>query len=952
MSLKFCEELTDWYWKWGHLRGDKYALSFSEWVNELYDVREALGAAAASAADKRPALAIWGPSQTGKSTSLIGYLDRHAMKTRTEGEDGKNSAFYWPGGTPCYFMMPMEYHENPPAWAIALNPFRQGKDGSAVLSRFTLGSLTPTEGFHHIHDSAYPVEVKLLSRGELLVVLARGYDTECRGPGTKGEQTIWTVDLFTNRVARVKEKFPRKPGKPDPKAFEALRELCQALDSMVDAGLFRYKQLSAMEAEQGWKSLLNGLIDDPQLIGNLELVEVLAADLLWDSVKPITDAYRSLTNALVRYEQIWGARTICCDLPTAAIFLDMGSVEDVFSPAVDGGTVARSTQIAAHVRSLSYKVEQNRVLLGARAGSNRLGLSAEEYGYLQGLILELVFPLNPDFIHNLDPATQQRRDNALKTLLRKADLLDFPGVGNDSNSPFTRIEFGQGSDSVTTEPPTGFPHQERNPKYSPQLLFDRIVKRGKTSTLVSAYSKKLKIDGFSIFLALDRNPPAKPSELHEGIKNWWKHSAPQYNQSGRSPLPLNCVLLWWSLSINQASAAMTNFMSPAKWQLEPVGPIGKPETATIFALNYHRIAGGRGRVHEEKRLEEDSFFVRGIRGDSEFKRIFGPAGSVGYESFHQMLKDRDTGGAEYFFEQLCSQIEHPVLPRADILRDKIESAEAKLKELLGYKELFPEPELIDRHKINLETFRQDILAAAEGMDESGCEKLNHLLREALNVDYRTLKLVPTFASDVTPDFLKAQLQGWISSQCQRVEAWRKAGRKGTPDWSLLGFDAGDKLRNYLDSITASIELQVNGDLAGGKLPEGEESVVIWLQKLVRFNSNRQVDLRRLLAIRLGNLLVYGKEGPPALNNDLGGEITVGGGVGFNQGERKGVACPSYRHFVAPFAGKNRKQPQPEAGTQLRWLVDQKAKPILREPQPGDAELRKICIENGYLPANV
>src|SRR5579883_2007222 len=200
MKHEFSKALLGWYWEHGCHRTDKYSLPLSGWVNDLYEAREGFAAVAEAALDTKPAFAIWGPSQTGKSILVSAYFDRMSVKKRVAGEDGKNSALYWPGGLPCYFMMPDEFKTDPPPWINLLNPFRLGKDASACLSRFSLGSLTPMPGRCHVHSPQYPIELKLLSQTELLHVLARGYDTECLGPLTNGAATIWTIDEFRDRV--------------------------------------------------------------------------------------------------------------------------------------------------------------------------------------------------------------------------------------------------------------------------------------------------------------------------------------------------------------------------------------------------------------------------------------------------------------------------------------------------------------------------------------------------------------------------------------------------------------------------------------------------------------------------------------------------------------------------------------------------------------------------------
>jgi hypothetical protein len=923
MNLEFSNKLLDWYWEHGFRRSDKYSLPLSNWVRELYESRDDLIAAASSSKDLKPAFAVWGPSQTGKSMLVSAYFDRMAVKNREAGEDGKNSALYWPGGLPGFFIMPDEFKNDPPSWINVLNPFRLGKDASACLSRFALGSLTPMPGRHHVKDPQHPIQLKLLNQTELLHVLGRGYDTECLGPHA-GAATIWTVDEFRDRTEAVKRKFSAKPGPVSKDAVEMLLAVCRVLDSMVLAELIRYKPL-VREGVENWESILAGLLDDPQFNANPELVELLAAEVLWDGATVLTDAFRKLKNAMRMFEQMWGHRAVYCDIQVAALFLDMDSVLVAFDgPPTSASPQSRDRQISDQIRQLRYKIDGDRILLGLSPSlPNLMNLSPEDYGHLQSLVLEMVIPLNPEFLED---------KTNFKRFLEKSDLLDFPGVGNENNPKFTRIDLGFPNSPAATDVPTDVPPENRFPKYNPRLLFTRILKRGKTATIVSLYARQLKIDGFNIFLALDKNPPAKPGELNEGIDTWWKYSVPAFFKGSRntkSPLPLNLVVLWWADLINAATPVQANYMTKVKWIYDPVGDISNPKVSNFFALNYYAI--GRGIVHEanKDKLKPDSFFVRDITGEAEFKRVFGEAQTPGYQSFISMIEDEKTGGAEFYFNELCKQLESPVLRRDQILSGVTETARKKIGTLLVVKDLFPEPEERDVRRETLEAMQKEILEVLEESDERACSQINHLLREALNIDYRTLKPVPLFTHEISASFIRIQYASWITSQCNRVDTWRKNGCKEKPDWRLLDLDSREKLRCWLEALVASVEPHLL-------------AISNWLKDLVEYNSVKQAtDLRRVLAIHMGNLLVYGKSGPPSYDIDMSGTATFDIPLTDNKGNvLKGSACSSYKVFLQPFLEQ-----------QLDRLLNEGVEIMQRQEQPGDAELRDICQKHNCLPAS-
>ena len=509
--------------------------------------------------------------------------------------------------------------------------------------------------------------------------------------------------------------------------------------------------------------------------------------------------------------------------------------------------MSRDRQIAEQIRQMRYKIDGDHVYLGLSPTlPNLLSLSPEDYGHLQSLVLEMVVPVNPDYLE----------ENNFKSFLEKSDLLDFPGVGNETNSKFTKVDLGFGNTPQLGEgAPAELPAENRFPKYNPRLLFTRIIKRGKTATIVSLYARKLKIDGFNIFLALDRNPPANPGQLLEGINTWWKYAVPNFYRGGRttkSPLPLNLVLLWWADLINASNPTSANFMEKVKWIYSQLGEISNPSVSSFYALNYYRI-DYRGGVRDLSKLKRDGFFVRGITGEGEFKRVFGEG-----EAQRRAFVLPHGGGQGHrrrgtLFQRTLPPIgKTRAAPRPDP-RGRGGVVEGKTaRACFLAKDLFPEPEERDVRREILEAMKVEIFESIDKSDERAMARINHLMREFLNIDFRALKPVPMFAHEVNTDFIRSQYASWITSQCNRVEAWRKSGRKENPDWTIFGLDAREKMRSWLEALVASLEAQL--------LPTAR-----WLKDLVEYNTGRPgTDLRRVLAIRMGNALVYGAGRPAFL----------------------------------------------------------------------------------------
>ena len=99
-ALNFSNKLVDWFWEHGTSRTDEHSLNPSRWLFNLYKSRESLEMVSQEH-NPRPATAIWGPSQTGKSTLVARYLDGNSKH-----QNKKDSALYWEGGQHAFFSLP------------------------------------------------------------------------------------------------------------------------------------------------------------------------------------------------------------------------------------------------------------------------------------------------------------------------------------------------------------------------------------------------------------------------------------------------------------------------------------------------------------------------------------------------------------------------------------------------------------------------------------------------------------------------------------------------------------------------------------------------------------------------------------------------------------------------------------------------------------------------------
>jgi hypothetical protein len=897
----------NWYWSHGHSRGGKYALRTGDWLDSLYRVSKDLDRLSAALQETRPAVAIWGPSQTGKSTLVSKYIDANVTIVGDVSKDGSNSALHWPGGSPAFFLFPYDKRDLFQPDSLVLNPFNSGLDASACLSRFVLGSREPAPGRYLVRDPQYPVEVRLVKPFELWASIARGYDSQCLGPkppehvrGPDGQPlprrpTIWTQDKFRKVLDNYRNKPAPRGAKPDQRAYDYLNDFCDLIEDMIFADVERFRQLQTAESQ--WQEIrfeiLNTGDDDKRpnaLLCSYEQAEEFCAQILWDGYEILTSYFRRMRQMYEDFNQRYGGKPIHCSLEVAALFLDMETYKNFLVPAPSNAD-ARDDRVRKILRThrtvpaISVQEREDCVIWGCEQGlGQRLIESPEDFASMQGLVWELVVPLNPD---NLN-------ETSFKGFLEGADVLDFPGVerggkGSDADKVdldvMTRLR-GQGK--MNAGPADG----ESAEASSPLQFFVRILKRGKTSSIVNTYAQRQTIDIFNIFQDLDRDKP-NGNELITGIRTWWKCSAPQYfaNPKGPSPLPLNFVLLWWATFFNEG-----HDLQNLQKKYTVLGPIADPEISTTFALNYYSIY--RGKILPEK-LPELETLVNRTKNEPVFRKQF--RSDVSRESFDTMIADRTTGGTEYFFIQLGRQVlgagAGPDSARGRLLLEKMEACIAELVELMKRHEIMPDPKPKDVRREQLEAFRERLLASIQEKGETEMRSVNHALRQLLNVVPTDLGSIPGDIMRIDAGYVREQFERWVSLQIDRFTRDGSAFRGGDP-LALLNCQNREDLYNFLNSLIQSLEPDY-------------PNIAAWLVRLMRHlsaNPDASVDTRRYLALKMGNMLAYGPAGPrvgeelddpgAAEEDEEEGEARLGRTL-------KGRECTYYRYYPQPVPGLGR-----------------------------------------------
>jgi len=932
------QELIDWFWNFGVQREGAYTLPFSGWLNNLYSLSKQSSSALKALEQQRPALAIWGPSQTGKSTLLSAYMDGSTPLSGDENEDGRETGLHWEGGLPFYFMAPLVKDPSELPWYMTrkvLNPFNKGMDGSSCLSRFLPGSLDGREGTRKIEYPKFPVELKQVTPKELWHALARGYSSECLGPNN-GDTTKWNLELLKKAINRFIRKNPAE-GKSCKEAYESLHDFQEVITELAESDDSTFKGLG--KDLNALQSSLRDLLEEPALLCSRTRVEEFAAEVLWEGYEKLTDFYNKMATVFRQYsgnEGVWSGKQILCSLEATALFLNMGACNISYSPP-STNPKSPENQIQTLISDLGWREDGCNILIGCEPGmTHKLGTTPEQFSIFQGLVWELVIPVNLDNLHDSPIEEAPERPNALKSLLMDVDLLDFPGVGNETKSYEKRIvldqeQIHQITQKASRPDASGADKERQKVCFNPQLFFKEILKRGKTASIVATYSKRLNIDGFSIFQGLSGYACPNADQLVNGIKNWWKNAVPEYfnNPKGSSPLPLNLVLTWWAKQLNLATNPNdSNIYGVIEEVVSHLGTIRDPETATIFAINNHK-SPDKDRAEIKMDFNPGAIRYNNITSEIAFRRQF--SNPVSRESFDSMLTDMETGGAEYFIlksrDQILETRKNDDTNRVVLLKNKLKVLENDFKDLLHEHEIFPNPKPKDTRREHLKAFNSRLQTQIDNANIETMRSINATLRELLNIDYEKLSAIPYSKAKLTSDFIITEYQQWITQQCARCEEDGSPSSPLQPDWRYLGIGSTSEMRQFLTALLHSIYPNL-------------ESVITWLRKQIDYNNAAEFrDLRRILALKMSNLITYGEKGARSrmgswedddfdLNEETPSAIN------------NAKMSPHYTYFLAPFAGQRGR---------LENLIDLDLNPIKRPDQPGDPELVQLCAKHELNP---
>ncbi len=559
------QALIDWYWEHGVNRDKGDAPVSGKWLRKIYQANDQANALEANTG--RPKLAVWGQSQTGKSTLIANV---------TENRNTWQTAFTW-GGKSYLFTGPIaaeidelkaEGRTIPPS----INPYHGESDGSAVVSRFFLPE---TEV-----DASHPVRIRMLGLQDIIRMLAIGYISECDTFRHLGEEQPIVID--TADVEQQLLDLGDISDSRDREATEFLLALVAVVDSIIPRRDIRY---SVLNKNNRWITRLSDMVvQSAALNSNLNEAVSFANWLLWDNFKPLNALLSEIMAFRKHLNTQFGGRSIFCDIELARLLLDM----QTYGVLKDGN---RAHEIS--LNEFTYTIEEDQVFIRRGPGGTQLfdgDLQAQTvaFGLFQAICWQLDLPVHPETLRDIRPDSFE--------ILTEIDILDIPGLTNVSEGA---------EDSRISE----------NEPYDSRNMFKAVVKKGKTFSLIDRFAREFWIDGL-LLVARAGNQTKDAKELAEGALGVLTAIDPEFKTDNRDslPIPVSLNLSFISSIVNEVYESRQFHHDTQMERLAPFGIVGKPAFSRFYATNYawwikHQIAFDSSKIDRVVEIMNSSGWV-------------------------------------------------------------------------------------------------------------------------------------------------------------------------------------------------------------------------------------------------------------------------------------------------------------------------------------------------------
>jgi hypothetical protein len=788
---KIASDLVEWYWLYGNKRSGPFRI-LSSWIIASHRCR-AIELSLESTSG-RYGVAVWGPSQTGKSAFLSTFID--------DKEEAK-SALMWDETPFVFSAMRKVERDIGSAFGWALNPHSGGNDASACVTRFY--------GADNVPYSAFPVEMHFAGRRQMLHSIAAGYVSECDLRLAGDPQRIWEVDNLRASLPKDATKGP-----VDREAAELLMDAIYVVDRLLAEQSIRYLKLnvpSATADETEWENRLKDeILGNPALLSDRGKALDFVATLLWDRKSALTTFFLGIEQARRRFEGIFSDKKIYCSLQAANLFLDMETYRCLQN--IDSPSREKVEYVEGKIASMRFFERDGAILVGSQVSGEKLFDTTCTFAHAQSLLWEVSVPLNNEFLEKSAPH--------VKSFLALADLLDIPGVSNR-------------------------PQAEKNSLIDvsgPVLdadLFLKVLKRGKTASIINLFSEEGAIDQLLLLLRADRQA-SQPNQLVTGIKTIWRELDPAYEAASLKPppAPLTLALTFFNKIIDLAADAAGAGGDPSaiEARLSVLGNVIDPAVCRTFVTSYPQFSEGRSTQTPEAL---DLVLRDFERSDWITKRF--PT-QIERESIANTVRESGIagdGGMSFLLKYIASTVDREAQGRHVLARRKRVDAEIQR---LATSVAPIRDQAVDHAKKLIKGLVSDISSEIAKLPASRDGKrrlieISNSLRKSFSFLPEELQALPSATEDVVA-YIDTQISIWIEHSEREAEL----GALGVPKQDrvavleavsriinraavadvLAGIVAGIGRpdQEYLIHATGFVAASLNSELRGGAAYFGKQ----------------------------------------------------------------------------------------------------------------------------------
>jgi hypothetical protein len=426
----FLSQLEQWYWTQNHRR----ALARKAPAGWLLEVCEASRYDQESdeiAKGSRKNLALWGPSQSGKSTFLSYFIDR---------PESKDCALNFDPSSKVSFTGVHASDET-----IVLNPHNDMNDASGCVTRFSMQENVP--------EPSHSVRIGLAKSQDIMLALAIGYTVECKQVKVEGVDREIDPEVLSN-------KLPENDGGLLQENTQLFFDFITVLESLAFQGNNRFKKL-LHRWEEGTKGRILG-----SGLGALppEDMKSIIYDILWDGHTGITEVFEGMQKIRRELGDLIGDQPLHTNFAFARHLLNIQSLQDL-EESEDSGSSGLTVD---EIQKVRLEVNNGRAILAADVkGDPFFRGDALRFGLFQGLIWDLEVPLNAGII--------RASGETITGFLSEYDVIDIPGAPNKSDAAEdSLLDFEVGVARST--------------------VLARVLKRGKTLSIIDRFTTPGHVD--------------------------------------------------------------------------------------------------------------------------------------------------------------------------------------------------------------------------------------------------------------------------------------------------------------------------------------------------------------------------------------------------------------------------------------------------------------------------